>query len=220
MLQLKVGKRNIFGKKLKQAKEEGKLPAVLYGKGKLSQPLFVDLNEFKKIKRQTEESTIIRLVGESPEISADVLIYETAVEPMRGNFIHVDFYALDVDKPITANVLINFEGVSSAVKELGGILVKVLHEIELEALPKNFPHEITVDLSLLKNIGDKIVIKDIQIPNVKILAHDDQIVVLAKHHQEEKIEEAPQNIADIELSKKKGKKEEVGAAEEKTVKNG
>ena len=93
--------------------------------------------------------------------SDDVLVYDAEKDPVRGEFVHVDFYALDVDKPITADVNIVFEGVAPAVKELGGVLVKVLHKLEIEALPKDFPHEIKIDVSKLANIGDRITVKDL-----------------------------------------------------------
>ena len=208
MLQLNTETRNIFGKKLKNSKKEGKIPAVVYGKGKESKPLFVNLNEFKKIWKNIEEATIVKLKGGS---SDDVLVYDTEKDPVRGEFIHVDFYALDVDKPITADVKIIYEGVSPAVKEKGGVLVKVLHTLEIEALPKDFPHEIKIDVSKLINIGDRIIVKDLVFgKSVKVNSKDDQIIVLAKPHAEEKVDETPRTIEDVELSEKKGKKEEEG----------
>ena len=208
MLQLNTETRNIFGKKLKNSKKEGKIPAVVYGKGKESKPLFVNLNEFKKIWKNIEEATIVKLKGGS---SDEVLVYDTEKDPVRGEFIHVDFYALDVDKPITADVKIIYEGVSPAVKEKGGVLVKVLHTLEIEALPKDFPHEIKIDISKLINIGDRIIVKDLVFgKSVKINSKEDQIIVLAKPHTEEKVDETPRTIEDVELSEKKGKKEEEG----------
>ena len=204
MLKLNTEIRNVFGKKLKSDRKEGKLPAVVYGKGKESKALFVNLNEFKKIWNKIEEATIVKLQGGS---SDDVLVYDAEKDPVRGEFVHVDFYALDVDKPITADVNIVFEGVAPAVKELGGVLVKVLHKLEIEALPKDFPHEIKIDVSKLANIGDRITVKDLALgKSVKIKAREDQVIVLAKPHTEEKVEEAPKAIEDIELSEKKGKK--------------
>ena len=144
--------------------------------------------------------------------SDDVLVYDAEKDPVKGEFIHVDFYALDVDKPITADVNIVFEGAAPAVKELGGVLVKVLHKLEIEALPKDFPHEIKIDVSKLANIGDRITVKDLALgKSVKVKVREDQVIVLAKPHEEEKVEEAPKAIEDIELSEKKGKKEEEGA---------
>ena len=215
MLQLNTETRNVFGKKLKKNREEGKLPTVVYGKGKKSKSLFVDLNEFKKVWNKAEESTVIKLKGDSNE---DVLIYDAAKDPIKGEFIHADFYALDVDKPITAEVPIVFEGVAPAVKELGGVLVKVLHKLEIEALPKDFPHEIKIDVAKLTNIGDRIIVKDLELGKlVKVKAKEDQVIVLAKPHEEEKVEEMPKTIEDVELSEKKGKKEEEGEEGAATV---
>jgi large subunit ribosomal protein L25 len=209
MLKLNTEIRNVFGKKLKEGRKEGKLPAVVYGKGKESKALFVNLNEFKKIWNKIEEATIVKLQGGSTD---DVLVYDAEKDPVRGEFIHVDFYALDVDKPITAEVKIVFEGVSPAIKEKGGVLVKVLHSLEIEALPKDFPHEIKIDVSKLVNIGDRITIKDLALgKSAKVKTREDQVIVLAKPHEEEKkVEETPTKIEDIELSEKKGKKEEEG----------
>lgn len=206
MLKLNTEIRNIFGKKLQKDRKAGKLPAVVYGKGKKSKSLFVNLNEFKKIWNKIEESTIVKLQGGSND---DVLVYDAKKDPIRGDFVHVDFYALNVDKPITADVMIVFEGVAPAVKELGGVLVKVLHKLQIEALPKNFPHEIKIDVSKLVNIGDRIAVRDLALgESLKIKVKEDQVIVLAKPHEEEKVEEAPIALEDIELSEKKGKKEE------------
>ena len=81
MLKLNTEIRNVFGKKLKSDRKEGKLPAVVYGKGKESKALFVNLNEFKKIWNKIEESTIVKLQGGS---SDDVLVYDAEKDPVRG----------------------------------------------------------------------------------------------------------------------------------------
>lgn len=201
--------RNIFGKKIGKYRKEGKLPAVIYGKGKKTTPLFVDSKEFKKVWKEAEESSVITLSGASKE---SVLIYDVDVDHLSGEFRHVDFYAVDMDKPITANVPIEFEGIAPAVKERNGVLVKVIHELEIEALPKDFPRELKIDVSKLINIGDKVLVKDLNLPsNIKITAKGDSVIVLAKPHTEEKLEEQPMTVADVEIAVKKGKKEEEGA---------
>lgn len=209
MLTLNIEARNVFGKKLKKSRAEGKIPAVLYGKGKENTPLFVDLREFKKIWKKAEESTIIKLKNTSKSgVSEDVFIYDISVDPLKNEPLHVDFYVPEAGKPITAEVQAVFEGVAPAVKELGGVLVKVIHRFEIEALPKDFPREIKIDLSKLANIGDKMAVKDIVVPpGVKILAKNDAVIVLVKEREEEKAPEKEMNIEDIEVAKR-GKKEE------------
>mgnify|MGYP001605311548 CR=1 FL=1 len=214
MFTLNIEARNVFGKKLKEHRKEGKIPAVLYGKGEENKSLFIDFKEFNKIWKKAEESTVITLKNPSDsKFSKDVLIYDAAIDPLKNEPIHVDFYALEAGKSITANVNINFEGISPAVKELGAVLVKVVHELEIEALPKDFPHEIKVSVSKLVNIGDKILVKDIIMPpGVKVLAKADAALVLVKAHEEEKEPEKEMSIEDIEVEKK-GKKEEATEAE-------
>lgn len=210
-LQLEAKKRAIFGKKLKTARKEGKLPVILYGKKMESTPLFVDLKEFKKIWKKAGESTIIELKKEDKKI-ADVLIYDVAIDPLKNEPIHADFYVAEMDKPITAKVPLVFEGVAPAVKELGGILVKVIHELEVEALPKNLPHELKIDVVKLATLNDKILIKDIILsPGVKILSKEDEIVALMEMPTEE-AEEKLISIEEVRVEKK-GKKPVEGEEE-------
>ncbi|MBI4691990.1 MAG: 50S ribosomal protein L25 [Candidatus Terrybacteria bacterium] len=216
-LQLQAEKRDVFGKKLKMARREGKLSAILYGKKMEPTPLFVDLKEFNKIWKKAGESTIIKLESEGKKI-ADVLIYDVAVDSLKREPVHADFYAMEMDKPITAKVPLVFEGIAPAVKELGSILVKVIHEVEVEALPKNLPHELKIDLARLATLDDKILIKDIVLPpGVKILSKKDEIVALAETPKEE-IEEKPISIEEVEVEKK-GKKPVEGEAGEEISKS-
>lgn len=204
-LQLEAEKRAVFGKKLKVARKAGKLPVIFYGKKMESTPLFVDLKEFNKIWKKAGESTIIELKKEDKKI-ADVLIYDVAIDPLKNEPIHADFYAAEMDKPITAKVPLVFEGVAPAVKELGGILVKVIHELEVEALPKNLPHELKIDISKLTDLESHLTVKDVDLPSgVKIISKEDEIVALVETPKEE-IEEPAMTVDQVKVEKK-GKKE-------------
>jgi large subunit ribosomal protein L25 len=212
MYQLNAEKRDVFGKKLKNFRKQGKLPAVLYGKNKKTASIFVDLKEFKKIWKETGESTIIKIIlksdFENSKSDFDVLIQEVVFGPIKDEPIHADFYIVEMDKPIVAKVSLVFEGVSPAEKDLGGILVKVRHDVEVEALPKNLPHELKVDVSKLVNLGDQITVKNINLPaGVKILAGENDVVALVEAPKEEIVEEKPITIEEVEVEKR-GKKEE------------
>ncbi len=217
MLELNAEKRDIFGKILKKFRGQGKLPAVLYGKGKETASLFIDVKEFKKIWKGAGESTLIGIKNPQSGIMENVLIQEVALDPVKGEPIHVDFYAVEMDKPIKTKVTLVFEGVPPAEKELGGILVKVMREIEVEALPKDLPHELKVDVAKLATLEDQLFIKDIELPKgVKILAGENDVVALIETPKEEVVEEKPMSIEDIEVEKK-GKKPAEGEAEEVEV---
>ncbi|MEW5907724.1 MAG: 50S ribosomal protein L25 [Patescibacteria group bacterium] len=214
-LQIYAEKRNVFGKKLKSARKEGKIPAVLYGKSFETKSLFVPAMDFRRIWKEAGESAVIELNLAEEKKKIDVLIKDVALEPINNEPIHIDFYRVEMDRPITANVPIIFQGVSPAVKEKGGILVKVLHELKVEALPKNLPKEIIVDISHLKEIEDQISVGDLNLPpDVEISAKPEEIVILVEKPQEEEIK-TEMKIEDIEVEQKGKKLTEEGTEESK-----
>lgn len=212
-LQLKAEKRDIFGKKLMPARKEGKLPAVVYGGNEKTKTIFVSLKEFKKTLEEAGESSIIELIQEGAKNSLNVVIKDVAVDPVSDEPLHVDFYKVQMDKPIIAAVPLVFNGIAPAVKEFGGILVKVMREIEIEALPKDLPSEIAVDISGLKTFEDRLAVSDIKLPaGVKAIAKPDEIIVLIEQPKAEEALPEERTIADIEVEKKGKKEEEVSDA--------
>ncbi len=215
MFEIQTEKREVFGKRLEPFRKKGKLPAVLYGPKEKTQSIFIFLKDFKKLWNEAGESTVIQLnLG---DIKKEVLIQDVAMDPVKGEPVHVDFYAVLMDKPIQASVSLVFEGISPAVKNLGGILVKVMHEIEVEALPKNLPHELSVDISALANFEDKISAKAIILPKgVKLISNPDETVALIEAPREEEAPAVEEKIAfeEIEVVGKKEKEEKEKAEEE------
>ena len=212
MFKLTAKKRDIFGKKTDDLREAGEIPAVVYGNKKEALAVTLNLPEFKKALSQAGESTIISLELEGK--SQDVLIHEVQVDSLSGQPIHVDFYIVNQDKELEVAVPLVFEGVSPAVKDLGGSLVKVLHELEIRALPKNLPHDIRVNISSLVALDSQILIKDLLLPTgVKPVLEPGEVVAAITEAGEEVIEEvAPVDLSAIEVEKK-GKQEEAPADE-------
>ncbi|MBI2046251.1 MAG: 50S ribosomal protein L25 [Parcubacteria group bacterium] len=197
-------------KGLAKLRKEGRMPAVFYGSKTTSKPVSVSTKDFQKIWHEAGESSVIAL--ETTEGKLDILIHEVTLDPVRGEPIHADFYVIDAKKKVTVTVPIVFEGVSPAVKDLGGTLVKVMYEMEIEVLPKHLPHEIKVDISTLKDFDSQISIKDIALPESAVATDNPEEVVAMITQKVEEKEEAP---APIDLSaievEKKGKKEEEGS---------
>lgn len=209
MTLLKTEKREVFGKKLKESRGKGKLPGIVYGQGIQEPiPVFVVKEEFKKVFKEARETDFIDLAFGDDKKS--VLIKDVETDPVSDEPIHIDFFAPRLDKPIEAKVPLVFAGESPAVK-LGGVLVKVMHEISVKGLPKEIPHRIEVDLSLLKNLEDKVTVNDIKFPSgIESLAKKEETIILATLPKKEEIvpETAP-SLEEIEVVKK-GKKEEEG----------
>ena len=219
MPSIKAEKREVTGKKLKDLRKNGKIPAVMYGAGDSGVLLEIAERDFERVFKQAGESSLVELeIGGNIK---NVLIHDVAFDPIRDNPVHVDFLQVRMDKLIKADVELSFEGESPAIK-LGGILVKVLHKIEVEALPKDLPHEIKVDISKLVNLEDKFTVGDLKLPaGVKVQAENDEVLALIetpKTEEELKAEEAAEagGIESIEvLTAKKPEEGEEGTEAEK-----
>ncbi len=198
-------------------RKEGILPAVVYGKDLRGLPLQLSLSDFEKVYKEAGESTIITLKIEDKNRDYPVLIREIQKDPITGRYLHADFYQLPMDEEVEVTVPIEFEGIAPAEKELGGVLIKNIHEVEIRALPKDLIHSVKVDVSSLATFEDEIKIKDLNVPKeVKILADSEEVVALVSKAEEE-VEEIPaeeekEKIEEIEVVGKK--KEEEGTSEE------
>ncbi len=196
--------------KLNALRKSGEIPAVFYGAGKKNTPISISTSEFKKVWREAGESSAIK-INMPTGTEVDVLIHEVQVDPITEDPIHVDFLAIDMTKKITVEVPLVFEGISNAVKNGLGNLVKVLHEVKIEALPSDLPHDLVVDISKLETLDDQIFVSDIKLPTgVTIVDNPTDVVASIVEQVEEKEEEAaPVDLSEIEVEKK-GKKEEEG----------
>lgn len=212
MLSLSAKIRKEKGKKVKNLRSKGILPAVLYGPKTETASLEVNEKEFEKALKEAGESSLISLEVDKKKFL--VLIHALEIDPISQKPIHIDFYQPRLDEEITAAVPLVFEGESLAVKELGGTLIKNIHEIEVKALPQNLPHEIRVNIEKLKAFEDNILIKDLIISKeVKILKGPEEIVALIS--QKQKVEEelkkpVEEKVEEVEkVEDKKKEKEEV-----------
>ena len=158
-MELKSQKREILGKKVNALRREGMIPAELYGHGVENVHLAVAAKDFDKVYAEAGENTVVSLsFNGSPRM---VMIHGVQTDPVKAKVIAVDFHEVKMDEAITAAVPLEFVGESPAVKDLGGVLIKAMDEIEVEAFPQDIPSEITIDLSKLANLGDSIYVKDL-----------------------------------------------------------
>ncbi len=213
MFAIKAKKRT-GGEKIDALRKSGEIPAVFYGAGKESTSVSISTIEFKKVWRDAGESSAVKISMGTTGGDIDALIHEVQVDPVTDEPIHVDFLAIDMKKKIKVKVPVEFEGISNAVKSGIGNLVKVLHEIEIEALPADLPHNLVADISKLEALNDQIFVSDIKVPTgVVVINLPTEVVASIVEQVEEKEEEvAPVDLSAIEVEKK-GKKEEEGAAE-------
>lgn len=236
-IELEAQMRTVLGSKVKVLRKSGFIPTVLYGKGQEALNLQVSVKEFHKAFKEAGESTLVYVhigpalqradaSGNKDRSLSDgagantypTIIHDVARDPVTDAIIHADFCKVSLTEKIKTKVPVVFIGESPAVKELAGIFVRNINELEVEALPQNLPHEISVDISVLKAFNDQVLVKDINLgSNVKILADENTIVATVQEpkSQEELDAELAAPTAGVEDVKviEKEKKEEEASAE-------
>jgi len=188
--ELKVQKRKTLGRQVKQLRQEGILPANIYGKEIKSQSVKVGLKDFIKVYKKAGETGIVDLFVGKNKKPYSVLVHNLQRHPVSGQLLHVDFYKVDLTKKVQVAIPIELKGQAPGETK-GGILVQFLNEVEVEALPADLPEKFEIDISGLKEIGDSIEFKDLKIDKEKVkpLADQNELVVKVEEPQEEEEEE-------------------------------
>jgi large subunit ribosomal protein L25 len=188
-------------------KKEAKMPAVFYGKKTESTPITLLKKDFLAVWKAAGESGVVTI--KTPKGTVDTLIQDVDLDPVTDIPRHADFYVFEKGKKIEVSVPLEFVGVSPAVKDLGGLLVKALHDLKISADPQHIPHQIEVDISSLVDFSSQILAKAVKLPaGVDLVENPEEVVAAASAPREELVEEsAPIDLSAIEVEKK-GKKEE------------
>jgi large subunit ribosomal protein L25 len=211
-INLNAEKREKKGK-LESLRKAGFLPAVFYGHKKESTPIQIRKTDFIKAWKNAGESTVIKL--STPEGEIEALIKDVDLDPITSEPRHADFYVFEKGHKVEISVPLEFVGISPAIKDLGGVLMKILHEIKVEAEPSNLPHQIEVDISPITELEGQILAKDIVLPRgVTLMELPEEVVATVATPKEEKVEEAPSDLSQIEVEKKGKQEEEGGEAAE------
>jgi len=158
--------------------------------------LTLTAKEFQKVFKEAGENTIVNLISEDKK-TLPVMIHEVETDPLSGKILNVDFYQIKLTEKVRVHIPIEFIGEAPAVKTFGGILVKTLKEIEVEALPQDLPHRIQIDLTSLNEIGKSISVKDLKISDkAKIfLSPETLVATVVEAKVEEVIETTPAETA-------------------------
>ena len=212
MADIQATKREIFGKSVKTLRHDGIIPAELYGNKMENIHLSVPVKEFSKVYKEAGESSIVNLVLDNKKYP--VLIHDVSIDTMSNEYAHVDFYAVKMDEKIKTAIPLSFIGESPAIK-VGGVLVKSMKELEIEALPGDLPQHIEVDLSKLAEIHSSIHVKDLDVDTKKIKIFIDQEAVVATIIEMAKEEEVvkPVSVEDVKVVGEEKKKEAAAVKE-------
>jgi large subunit ribosomal protein L25 len=206
---LKAERREVIGKQVKALRREGRLPAVLYGRKFQAIPVTLDLREASRILPTITSSHLVKIALDGERHTA--LVREKQRHPVQGSLLHVDFMVVSMTEKLRASVMIDLVGEAPGVKEFNGVLVVGQEQLDVESLPGDLPERITVDLSVLGQIGDTIHVRDITIPSgVEVLTDlDEMVAILTAPAAEEMVEAAEREGEEAEPEViERGKKEE------------
>jgi large subunit ribosomal protein L25 len=203
-------------------REKGFIPAVVYGHGIDTINLMVPEKEFDKFYKKVGANTMIELEWKSgaKKEKRPVLIHEVQHDYLKGKTMHVDFYQVRLDEKIKTHIPLVFINEAPAVKNLSGILVKSLQEIEVEALPQELPQTFEVDLSKLETFESNIKVKDLSIPSsAKVFISSETVIAsVTPPRSEEELEANKQAVVEkleevkVETEEKKAEREAEKAA--------
>jgi len=211
---LKASKREVTGKQVKALRRAGLLPAVIYGRHVEPLAISLEAHNASLMLAKLTSSSLVTIEVEGKEYPA--LVREKQRDYVKSKLLHVDFLAVDLTEKIRANVRIEITGISPAVKDFNAVLVNNLNTLEVECLPTDLPERFTVDISVLKQVGDGFRVRDLQVAeNVRVLTDPDETIVVTTYAKAE--EEAAPAVEGVAVEEpeviEKGKKEEEGEEE-------
>jgi large subunit ribosomal protein L25 len=157
----------------------GRVPAVLYGRGAEPAPISVEWRDLRSALT-TDKGLNALLTLKIDGSSTKAIVKEMQRHPVRRDVLHVDFLAVDVDKPITTDVPLMLEGEPEKVIRDDGVVEQILNVLIVTAKPDAIPGHIAVDVSDLE-IGQHITVGDLQLPvDVTTEADPEETIVTAK----------------------------------------
>jgi len=191
-LELRAAPRTVVGKKVKLLRHKDIVPGVIYGHGIGSLPVQFDGRELQKAISQAGTSSTIQIYVEGQKDPYLAIFRAVQYHPIKRNVIHLDLQALDITETVRVPVPVVLVGESPAEIDLGGVVLHILNELEIEALPTALVPSIEIDISVLTEIGQSIAVKDLTPPEgVAILntPNDTIVQVIWAEEEEEEVEE-------------------------------
>jgi large subunit ribosomal protein L25 len=174
---IKAAPRTILGKKVARLRREGRLPANVYGRGIPSQAVDLDAREFNRTIKAAGLRAMIQLDVDGEKGSRYVILRGIERKGGTGEPVHIDFFQVDPEQPITANVPVRLSGEAPAVRDLAGTLLTGIDMISVHCKPLDIPDAITVDLEVLTSFDISLTVADITPPDGVEILTDPAIVV-------------------------------------------
>lgn len=171
---LSASPRTVLGKKVRRLRREGLLPANVYGRGIASTAIQLEGRAFRRVIRQAGVRSMFELAIEGEGEPRHVLVRGLDREGGTGDPIHVDFYQVDLERPIQTTIAIRLVGVAPAVADFGGTLLQNLETVSIRCLPLDIPDAVELDVSALADFDTSLTVGDLKAPErVEVLSAPD-----------------------------------------------
>ena len=190
-IQLSVEKRNVTGKKVKQLRKQGILPANVYGKSVKSLAVQSSVKDFDSAYKQVGETSLLELSVKGEKSPRHVLIHNLVKHPVSGEYIHADLHEVSLKDKMTVDVPIAIVGKSSASEKNIGVFLQITNDLEVEGLPADLPEEIEVDISSLNEIGDEITVSNVKASGNFTIKTNPETVIARINPLEKEVEPEP-----------------------------
>jgi large subunit ribosomal protein L25 len=162
-LNLSASTRNTFGRKVRQLRKNKLIPANVFGKNFKSSAISLKADDFGKIYAEAGETGLIELSWDGQK--APVLTHNVQMHPVTREVLHVDFHQVNLKEKVEATVPLEMVGEAKAVSDKTGVLLTLLDEVEVEALPADLPEKIEVDVTALSQVGETITAGQLKLPS-------------------------------------------------------
>ncbi len=168
--------RSVVGRKVKQLRAQGQIPGTVYGKNVKSVSVAVGVAAFDKIYKEAGETGLVELaVGKDLR---PVLVHMIQRHPVTNHVLHVEFHQVNLKEKVHTKVPLVLTGDAPAVVGKVGVLLTLIDEVEVEALPTDLPEKLNVDVSKLAEVNQEVNVGDLKVPaGVTVLTAKDQSVV-------------------------------------------
>ncbi len=189
---LAATRREVTGKKVSHLRRDGRLPAVVFGRGLESNNVSVDTHEFELLRRHAGANTLIDLSVDGGT-AAPVLVHGVQTSVITRRPLHVDLFVVRMTEELTVDVPLVSEGLSDAVETAGGTLMHVIDFVRVRALPDHLPQSIHYSIDALATFDDQIHVSDLEIPSDATLLNDPtEVVAKVLPPRVEEVVEAPE----------------------------
>ena len=188
--------RELTGKKVARLRSEGRLPAVVYGRGEASSNISLDTHEFEQLRRHSGPNALVDLSIDGKK-AKPVLIQSVQVHPVNRRVVHADLFLVRMTEELTVDVPLVPVGISSAIDTAGGTLLHMTETVKVKALPDHLPQSIEYAIESLVDFDAAIYVRDLDVPgDVTLLTDLDEIVAKVQAPRVEEVVEVAAEVGE------------------------